>query len=156
MTLEQKILLKIRYWQTVLNLTDWVVSFQPTTLKDIQKAVKGEAFAYITYRTYLKTAVIYLPTDIKAETLANLPVYDFLIVHEFLHLILDPIHQWYDKLKKSLGKTAIPITDLIFEEESETTINNLTKILVKMNMWLILKKEGQNEEGHQGTSQEEI
>ncbi len=156
MTREERIIQKIRYWQIILNLTDWVIQYKFVTLADIQRVVKAEAYAYISYRYLVKTAILYLPSDLNIPTIANLPTDDFLIVHELLHLIFYPYQNWFDEMIAFCPKSSHQILSCFFEEENEKIINHLTKILVKLVIWLTLVKEGQDEEEDKGASQEEI
>jgi len=156
MTLQEIVMHKIRYWQITLNLTDWTINFQLVPLKVICNTLKAEAYAYITYRALTKTATVYLPNDLTFDTIANLPAYDFLIVHEFLHLILDVYSRWFDLLSASIPSKVRKILEEKYSEDSELVINQIVKVLVKLSMWLNLIKEGKNEEGTQEQSEGEV
>lgn len=156
MTLAERVMHKLRYWQIILNLTDWIINFKLVSLQEINQALQTEAFAYISYRSLLKTATVFLPYDLEFETIANMPAYDFLIVHELLHLIFDNYGRWYEVLTCPLPTKFKKLLDEVYADTNEEVINHLTKILIKMSMWLNLVKEGQDEEKSKEPSEGEI
>lgn len=132
---------KVRYWQIMLNLTDWTIDVKLVPLKEIVKGAQTDAFAYIVYRYLTKTATIYLPNDLTIQQIAGCPVNDFLIVHELLHLIVYPLKNWYDAILPIAvkHKKLNEIFDVAYDEETEIMINHLTKVLVKFSMYLAMK-----------------
>lgn len=131
---------KVKSWQEFLRLMDWdinVVFLEPT---EIKKQMKRESVAFIKYWLAPKTATIFLPTKLETSSICGFPPYDFLIVHEMVHLILSDVAKWTDDfwyISQSLVKgKARGLVDEKITETVEVAVNRLAKIILRLFlMW---------------------
>jgi len=141
----------IKYKQ-ILNLRDWQICFEIVSRKILQKILKEpndkktSIHALMITREEEHTAFLYI-CKYADQNEQNLSL-EAIIVHELIHIIMDPIKESFELIfkllfekKKNLKKNLLKnILELLVTNNTDKIVNYLARIIIESNGDLYLQK----------------
>lgn len=125
----------LRKYQLTLNLPEWKIQLKVVSEKELAHLLRVADFtdlpkAFLRMQFDLKIAAIYL--NEKAEEEENFVSWDFILVHELLHIYFRPL-KYLERyiLEQITDEKTSKVLDELFQNQVESTINRLAQVILK-------------------------